>query len=48
MLSIITKKDVLKTSFVNGADGGNMLQPLALIIAQEMKNISIEEMRCYV
>ena len=42
-----TKKDSIRSLFY-GADSGNMLQPLVIFIAQELKNIPIEEMRCCV
>ena len=42
------KKDPLLLESFYGAASWNMLQPLAQIVAQEMKNISIEEIRCYV
>lgn len=32
---------------VNGAANWNMLQPLAVFIAKEFKNIPIEEIRCF-
>lgn len=44
----IKKEPHFEALDVNGAANWNMLQPLAQIVAQEMKNISIEEIRCYV
>ena len=43
----ITKKGSL-WRLKNEAANCNMLQPLAIFIAKEFKNIPIEEMRCYV
>ena len=42
------KKDLgISQSLFYGASSGNLLQPLAPIIAQELEKTFIQEMQCY-